>query len=181
MKNKNLVLSFILVLCLGLLAACKSYSVDYINENLKNDGFSSYSYTRTIKSGETLLLEEKTNASLNGTDYKLETTLKQLAGLDSDIDYVEESSTSTASASDLAIKLKLEEEDFEKGHLKVYKTGLTGILHDSKVEKVLGITSAKDVDISVALTSDLKVSNIRIQYTDTTTNFTVNINIYYTY
>ena len=81
----------------------------------------------------------------------------------------------------MSIKLKLEEEDFEKGHLKVYKTGLTGILHDSKVEKVLGITSAKDVDISVALTNDLKVANIRIQYIDTTTNFTVNINIYYTY
>lgn len=181
MRIKKLVLSFILVLCLGLLSACKSYSVAHINENLKNDGFTSYSYTRTISSGEILLLEEKTNATLDGSDYKLQTTLKQLAGLDSDVDYIEETSESTASASDLAIELKLEEEDFEKGHIKVSKTTLTGALEDSKIEKVLGISSAKDVDISVALTNDLKVANIRIQYTDTTTNFTVNISIYYTY
>ena len=153
MRIKNIVLSFILVLCLGLLCACKSYSVAHINENLKNDGFTSYSYTRTIKSGETLLLEEKIVAALDGSDYKLIITLKQLADLDSGKDYVEETSESTASASDLAIKLELKDEYFKKENMVINKTELAGYIEDAKVEEVLGITSAKDVLIIVNLSN----------------------------
>ncbi len=139
MKKKYFSLIFVLVFCIAFLVGCKSYEVSYINEHLNNDGCINAKYTRAIYSGEVLLFEEKIESVKSATGFDQTITTKELSGLNDDIGYITNVETASASTEDLKVKLELKEECFEKGHLKVYETGLTGILEDSKASEVLGI------------------------------------------
>lgn len=178
--KRNFGFILILVLMSLILVACASYEVSYINENLKNDGFTEMNYTKTIYAEETLLLEEKVKTTKEADAYKVTSTLKQISNITSDNVYTETSEESTKDLSaDLSIALELKEEDFKE--VKVGKTSLTGSLLDEKVAAVLGISSAKDVSVNVTLTEDLKVKEIKINYVDVISGYTINLTSVYNY
>ena len=183
MKIKYITLTLILALCFTFLAGCKSYNVEYINEHMKNDvtNLQSANYRRLIKSSEVAIFEEKIVSTRSDDVFNQAITTIELAGLEDGNQYVSSSDERTVSAEAMKNNMQLKEEYFVKDSLEIDETTLSGMLNESSVLEVLGISSAKDVLVTVYLYEDLTLHYISIAYIDANTDYVVTISIEYFY
>ena len=133
------------------------YNVEYINNNLKAEGFTSYFYQKTIKSGEMLLVEKNINVSKKDDKYLVKT---------------EETEELVEIASD-PILLTLTEDDFET--VTVTSTSLEGKVKEGK--NVLGYV-VSELNIKISLNSN-GVTQIELTYVDQ--SLTVKVVVKYNY
>ena len=185
MKNNTLKTLLILILVLPLfvfITGCKGpdpqptkYDVAYINDLLDATGFQSYFYQKTIKSGETLLLEENTNVILQDSKYVVKTEISKLATLDSTQKYIIEESEEEVEIVNNPISLEIKDEDFSS--VEVTENSLTGNVKDDA--NVLGY-AVKNLSLKINL-SNSKVASIEVNYVDVETNLNVKVLIKYNY
>ncbi len=182
-KNYIFKLFIILVLFLSLfiISGCKEpdkapeYNVEYFNSKLDASGFVGYSYTKTIKSEDILLLEEKANLSIVDSKYVLSKEIKRLDDIASDHPLVIENTREEVEVLEDPIQLTIEESDFDS--FNVTEKLLTGKIKETS--KVLGYL-VNDLDLTIELSNE-KVAKISISYDDINTGFKVDMVINYLY
>ena len=149
------------------------YNVEYINNNLKAEGFTSYFYQKTIKSGEMLLVEKNINVSKKDDKYLVKTEETKINSLDSSSKYSTEETEELVEIASDPILLTLTEDDFET--VTVSSTSLEGKVKEGK--NVLGYV-VSELNIKISLNSN-GVTQIELTYVDQ--SLTVKVVVKYNY
>ena len=182
-KNYIFKIFIILVLFLSLfiISGCKEpekapdYNVEYFNSKLDASGFTGYSYTKTIKSDDIMLLEEKANLSIVDSKYILSKEIKRLDDITSDKPLVIENTKEEVEVLEDPIQLTIEESDFDS--VNVNEKVLTGKIKETS--KVLGY-DVNNLELTIELSNE-KVVKISISYNDIKTGLKVDMVINYLY
>jgi len=180
MRKMNIFKALLVVLVLSLcvfISGCRTpkYDVAYINGKLDATGFTSYVYEKTIKAGDILLLEEKTNATQQGDKFLVKTEVSKLSAVEETEKYTKEETEETVAIAADPITLTITETDFSE--VEVTKDSLTGTVKDDV--NVLGY-AVKGLNIKIDLANE-KVANVEITYVDAETNFVVTVKVQYNY
>ncbi len=156
----------------------KTYDLNYIVEHLKVDNFTALEYKKVINSNEIMLYQESLNVTLVNSKYTIIKSTKEL-DINSESGYKEETTTNESSSYNGEITLMLNSESLEE--VEILEFSLKANVKDEKALDVLKISDAKDISIEITLNNDLKVSEIKISYTDESSGFKVDLSTKYHY
>ncbi len=179
-KFKNLILFLFAIILTLFIIGCKTpeeqFDVAYINSHLDAIEFNKYEWTKTINSGDFLLLEEVKIAEKQETEFVIKTTIKKLTNISNAENYETVEAEEVLELAENPISFEINEEDFAV--VEVKKNSLTGSVKD--VANVLGY-SVKNLQIKIELNDNLKVSQVELSYVDPTTEFIVKLVVKYDY